>query len=179
MAALEKNNLLKNTVVFVFADHGEAFYQHSGNYLHSLFVYEENVHVPFAILNPQIFSKGIRYDGISRMVDIAPTALDILGIKPPKHYQGISLLSAHREQYALLHAQWADDIIGIIDGQTKYTYRVNDSFEELFNIKEDPYEKNNLANEDRTTANKYRSLVLKGRHASQNFYRAVYKGNLK
>ncbi|HRP70470.1 MAG TPA: LTA synthase family protein, partial [Turneriella sp.] len=172
--AMEKNHLLKNTVLFIFGDHGEAFYQHAGNYLHSLFVYEENVRVPFVILNPVLFPQKIHYDGISRMIDIAPTALDIVGVKAPKHYQGLSLLSTHRQQYALLHTQWADDMMGIVDGNNKYIYRFADGFEELYNLSNDPTEKNNLATHERRLVDQYRSLVLNGRKASQEFYRALH-----
>lgn len=175
MAELERNQLLKNTVVFIFGDHGEAFYQHPGNYLHSLYVYEENVRVPFVIVNPTIFPKKIRYEGISRMIDIAPTALDIAGIKPPKHYQGVSLLSTHPQQMAFFHAQWADDIIGVVDGNTKYILRVDDGFEELFNLETDPGEKNNLAATSPGIAKKYKELLLESRQHSRSFYSAVAK----
>ena len=78
---LEKNGLMENTLVFLIADHGEAFYQHRMNYNHPLFIYEENVHVPFMIYNKSIFSEPFYYDGISRHIDILPTLLDILQIK--------------------------------------------------------------------------------------------------
>ena len=175
MAELERSHLAKNTVVFIFGDHGEAFYQHPGNYLHSLYVYEENVRVPFVIVNPTLFPKQVRYAGVSRMIDIAPTALDIAGIKPPAHYQGVSLLSSHAQQMALLHAQWADDIIGVVDGNMKYIYRVDDGAEELFNLAHDPQEKLNTAKANPAIAEKYRKIVLEGRQHARSFYSAVNK----
>ena len=48
--AFEEAGLADDTIFIVFADHGEAFGQHRGNYNHPFFVYEENVHVPFLIL---------------------------------------------------------------------------------------------------------------------------------
>jgi arylsulfatase A-like enzyme len=173
MAELERNHLAKNTVVFIFGDHGEAFYQHPGNYLHSLYVYEENVRVPFVIVNPGLFPSKIRYEGISRMIDIAPTVLDIAGIKPPRHYQGVSLLSAHPQQMALFHAQWADDIVGVVDGHVKYIYRFDDGFEELFDLRADPEEKINTASTSPRLAEKYRKLLLDSRQHSRSFYSAV------
>lgn len=175
MAELERHHLAKNTVVFIFGDHGEAFYQHPGNYLHSLYVYEENVRVPFVIVNPALFPKQVRYAGVSRMIDIAPTALDIAGIKPPAHYQGVSLLSSHAQQMALFHAQWADDIIGVVDGNMKYIYRVDDGAQELFNLAHDPNEKNNIVQANPGEAEKYRKIVLEGRQHARNFYSAVNK----
>ncbi len=173
MAELERNHLAKNTVVFIFGDHGEAFYQHPGNYLHSLYVYEENVRVPFVIVNPGLFPNKIRYEGVSRMIDIAPTVLDIAGIKAPKHYQGVSLLSAHPQQMALFHAQWADDIVGVVDGHLKYIYRIDDGFEELFDLAKDPDEKNNTASVTPHIAQKYRKILLDSRQHSRSFYSAV------
>lgn len=173
MAELERSGLAKNTVVFIFGDHGEAFYQHPGNYLHSLYVYEENVRVPFVIVNPTLFPQQIKYEGVSRMIDIAPTLLDIAGVKPPKHYQGVSLLSAHPQQMALFHAQWADDIVGVVDGNTKYIYRFDDGFEELFNLATDPEEKTNTAAMQPQVAAKYRKILLDSRQHSRSFYSTV------
>jgi arylsulfatase A-like enzyme len=48
---------LDDTLLCIFADHGEAFYQHAGNYLHALQLYEENVAIPFIIYNRKLFAE--------------------------------------------------------------------------------------------------------------------------
>jgi len=49
---LRARGLEKNTVWVIYGDHGEAFHQHPGNYGHTFFLYDENVHVPFLIAAP-------------------------------------------------------------------------------------------------------------------------------
>ena len=43
---LRARGLEQNTVWVIYGDHGEAFHQHEGNYGHTFFLYDENVHVP-------------------------------------------------------------------------------------------------------------------------------------
>ena len=109
---LEKAHCLDNTLIFLFADHGEAFYQHPMNYNHPLFLYNENVHVPFLIFSTELFDEPVYYDGYTRHIDILPTVLDILGLPSRPEQEGVSVLSDHVEQLALLHTSWKDDYMG-------------------------------------------------------------------
>jgi hypothetical protein len=42
--------LMDRTVWLIMGDHGEAFHEHPGNFAHSLFVWEENVHIPVVVV---------------------------------------------------------------------------------------------------------------------------------
>lgn len=170
---LERNNLMDDTLLFLFADHGEAFYQHKMNYNHPLFLYNENVHVPFLIYNKKIFPSAEYFDGVTRHIDILPTILDILGIPRTPEQEGVSVLSSHREQMALLHTSWKDDFMGIADQQWKYILRTEDGIEELYNIREDPEERNNIAVQNPAVADRYRSFVLKARSHKDEYYRRI------
>ena len=157
---LEKRGLMENTLLFIFADHGEAFFQHSGNYLHALYIYEENVHVPFIIYNKELFPERYDYPGISRHIDIVPTVLDALGISSDAEYEGISLLSAHKQQLAHFHTQWTKDFIGLRDGPWKYILRMTDQREELYNLNKDPGEKKNLAEAGKKLSRLFKKTVI-------------------
>ena len=172
---MEKKKFLSNTLLFLFADHGEAFYQHRMNYNHPLFLYEENTHVPYLIYNKNLFSEEMFFDGISRHIDITPTILDILNIPPMPEQEGISLLSAHRKQLALLHASWKDDLMGIRDGKWKYIIRLKDMTEELYNLEDDINEKKNIASENREITNRYKKYVLKARKYKDEYYKRILK----
>lgn len=141
---LESEGLMENTLLFLFADHGEAFYEHVKNYNHPFFLYEENVHVPLIIYNKKLLSKPVQYRGITRHIDVMPTVLDILRIKTPKEAEGISFMAPHRQQLALLHTHWKDDYMAIRDGQWKYIRDMQHGLEEFYNLKDDPLEKKNL-----------------------------------
>jgi arylsulfatase A-like enzyme len=143
--ALVSASLSDDTLLIVFADHGEAFYQHPGNYLHALFVYEENVRVPFLIHNPRLFPETRHYAGVSSHVDILPTVLDLAGSSSAPDTQGVSLVAAHRARLALLHTDWEEERIGIRDGRYKYIRETGSRREELYDLETDPRERTNLA----------------------------------
>lgn len=170
---LEKKNKLSKSLVFILADHGEAFYQHRRNYNHPFFLYEENVHVPFMIYSPDYIKKPMVYTGVSRHIDIMPTILDITGYRLNTIPEGISLVSRHRQQYAFLHTSWKYDFLGIRDGKWKYIIRTKDGMEELYNLTVDPGEKKNLARKFPTIINTYRSEIRKGRQYKLLYYKKL------
>ncbi len=172
---LEKNGLMKNTLFVLFADHGQAFYQHRENLNHRRFLYEENVHVPFLIYNRDFFRKPVYYGGVSRHLDILPTLLDIVGIKLDTELEGISLFSSHREQSAMLHTSWNHEFFGIRDGRWKYIYRVEDGYEELYNLRRDPRETKNLAPGMGNRVMLFRHLVSRARLYNFKYYKKILR----
>ncbi|HEX6465633.1 MAG TPA: sulfatase, partial [Vicinamibacterales bacterium] len=66
-----ERGLDNRTVWIVFGDHGEAFGQHRGNFGHTFFVYEENVHVPLMIAAPGLLDAQRRISHTVSLVDIA------------------------------------------------------------------------------------------------------------
>lgn len=170
---LKKNNLMHNTLIFVVSDHGEAFYQHRGNYNHPHYIYEENVHVPFVIYSPRFFAEPHSHKGLTSHLDIAPTIYDILGIHPPSTVDGGSILSAHQERMVLLHTFWNEDYIGVRDGPWKYIRRIRDGREQLYNLNQDPQEKQNLIHSKPEIAKRYREAALRGRSHKRNYYKEI------
>lgn len=98
-AALTARGILKNTLVVIVGDHSEAFYQHKGNYIHSLHSYEENLAVPALIYYPAEVAPRI-VTRLTTHADLAPTVLDILHVKhAPREFQGESVLRAENRDY--------------------------------------------------------------------------------
>src|SRR6266571_1574819 len=91
-SGLRDRGLDGNTLYVVFGDHGEAFGQHDGNFGHTFFVYDENVHVPYVIAAPGLIEDKIRIPSAASLIDTAPTILDLLGLDVPEKLQGTSLL---------------------------------------------------------------------------------------
>ena len=174
---LEKKGLMKNTLFFLFADHGEAFFQHPGNYLHALYIYEENVHVPFLIYNKNLFPEKHDYPGISRHIDILPTVLDILGIPLETEHEGISLFSKHKQQFALFKTHWSKEIIGIRDGPWKYIFRISDQKEELYNLDKDPSETKNIIESQKQLPKVFQKSANYARQYGKQYYQALSNRN--
>jgi arylsulfatase A-like enzyme len=83
LKSLERRRLMDRTVFVIVGDHGESLGDH-GERTHGLFVYESVLHVPLLIRAPRGGFHGRRVSGLTRSVDVMPTALELLGL----HYHG-------------------------------------------------------------------------------------------
>ncbi len=72
---------LENTVVVITADNGMPFPYAKAN------LQEYGIHVPLAICGPVIKGKQRKVDDMVSLIDLAPTFLDLAGIK---HFEGIT-----------------------------------------------------------------------------------------
>ncbi|MCR9143068.1 MAG: sulfatase-like hydrolase/transferase [bacterium] len=158
--AFEEAGLADDTIFIVFADHGEAFGQHRGNYNHPFFVYEENVHVPFLIYNPRLFPKSIEYNHVTRHTDILPTVLDMLGLSAfqDERHEGRSLLAGGPPQLATFYTSWRNRLAGVRDENYKYIYNLETGREELYDLRRDPGEYRHVA--DDALIDRYRNYVF-------------------
>jgi arylsulfatase A-like enzyme/Tfp pilus assembly protein PilF len=93
ISALQQRKIYENTAVIIVADHGESLGAH-GEDAHGVFLYDETIHVPLLIKLPQgqPAAKPARVAAKVRLVDIAPTLLEIAAIPVPSQMQGQSLL---------------------------------------------------------------------------------------
>ncbi len=83
---------LDSTLVCVTADHGEGLGDH-GESRHSIFLYDSTMRVPLLLWRPGSVPAG-RIRGIARLLDVAPTLLDLLGLPVPAGMSGRSLVPA-------------------------------------------------------------------------------------
>jgi arylsulfatase A-like enzyme/Flp pilus assembly protein TadD len=94
VGALQQRKIYENTAVIVVADHGESLGAH-GEDTHGVFLYDETIHVPLLIKLPASQAAkppSVRVSAKVRLVDIAPTLLEIAAIPIPSQMQGQSLL---------------------------------------------------------------------------------------
>jgi arylsulfatase A-like enzyme/Tfp pilus assembly protein PilF len=89
---LRQAGRLDHTLVVVTADHGESLGEH-GERTHGVFVYDVTMRVPWLIWTGQP-AAARAFDGLSRLIDLAPTTLDLLGAAAPASFEGRSLLPA-------------------------------------------------------------------------------------
>lgn len=87
---LRELGLEDETLVVLTADHGEAFGEHR-EIGHSYFIYDTTIHVPLIVRLPGRFEAGRRVASQVRLIDVAPTILDLVGALPLPEAQGVSL----------------------------------------------------------------------------------------
>jgi choline-sulfatase len=150
---LEETGLDKNTAVVVVADHGEAWGEHK-RYFHGQDLTEEQLRVPLIIAVPG--RAPVTADDEVALVDVGPTLLDLAGIPIPKVFRGRSLLPridgkplAPRPLFAeLLPATaWPHHQVMMVEGKHKVTHRITDRRWDLHDLKSDPRQQKNLADE--------------------------------
>jgi arylsulfatase A-like enzyme/tetratricopeptide (TPR) repeat protein len=142
--ALTLDDRLRETLVIVVGDHGEMLGEH-GEQTHGFFIYEPAVHVPLLIAGPGAPARTVP-DQV-RIVDVMPTALELLRIPVPKQVQGQSLLPlwrgvrlglvAHSESwYPRYHYGWSE-LRSVDDGRFKY---IRAPRPELYDLETDAHE---------------------------------------
>ncbi len=155
---LERRGLTENTVIIFTSDNGYALGDRglAGKW----FMYEESLRVPLIIFDPRqpAGSRGRREEAMTLNIDFAPTMLDLAGLVPPSGMQGRSLVPflAHprpadwRTRFFYEH-HYAPNILppseGVRTERWAYIRWVNEKppLEELFDLKADPLERDNLA----------------------------------
>ncbi|MEW6744403.1 MAG: sulfatase [Planctomycetota bacterium] len=154
-----------NTLVIVASDHGEEFWEH-GDHNHGGTLYEELLEVPLMMRFPGVFEGGRRVDVPVRLEDVAPTILEVAHVGPPSEWIGISLtnLSTPRDLFATIGYKWFDPNLFGTRAHAVYVenqkfvmappgfYRPNASISsELFDIKDDPGERQNRLKPEETS----------------------------
>lgn len=152
---LEKNDLMESTIVIYMGDNGFSFGEHG--LIDKRHAYEESMRVPLLVYSPSLITPGTTIEQMVQNIDIAPTILDYAGLETPENMDGESFVP-------LLNGKdipWRTKIFyeyfwerpfpqtptmhSIRTDSLKYIryYGVWD-INELYNLKEDPYEANNL-----------------------------------
>ncbi|HXI88863.1 MAG TPA: sulfatase [Blastocatellia bacterium] len=130
---LRERGLEERTLFVIFGDHGEAFGQHEGNFGHSLFLYDENIRVPYLIAAPGLIKEPEHVTRPISLIDTAPTILDLIGSTPPAGYQGLSALEG-QSSMALFYTDYSLSLMGLRDGCWKYIYELESDRSKLFDL---------------------------------------------
>lgn len=83
---LELRGMLKDTLVVIFSDHGDEFYEHGGcDHIHTL--YDELTRVPWIMVGPSIPSIEVRSH--VGTLDMLPTLLTLFDLEADIPFQGV------------------------------------------------------------------------------------------
>lgn len=81
---LESSGRLDDTLVVLTSDHGEGLGSHGYWYDHGTFLYDEELRVPLVLRLPGAAHSGTRVPGQTRLLDLAPTVLELCGAEAPE-----------------------------------------------------------------------------------------------
>jgi arylsulfatase A-like enzyme/tetratricopeptide (TPR) repeat protein len=166
LKGLEERGLLENTLVVLTTDHGEALGEH-GEKSHGYYNYEGTLHIPLVFSWPKEFPQGVIYDNLARHIDLAPTILDILGIegKDGGSFQGESLYpfgQGKSPDFSYLESAMTYIIFGWGGSRgvrsTEWKYIASPQ-EELYDLREDPGEEDNLIDRMPQVADSLREVM--------------------
>lgn len=158
-AELKRLGFDDNTVIIFTGDNG--FYLGEYGLAGKWFPHELSIRVPLIVYDPAApkSRRGLTLDQMALNVDIAPTILQIAGLKPPAQMQGQSLLPLLRSkrpkwrteffyEHPFEHPTIAKSV-ALRTRRHKYARYTDYDYEELYDLKTDPEEINNLAKDPR------------------------------
>ena len=152
---LKENGMDENTLVVYTSDQG--FYMGEHGWFDKRFMYEESLRTPLLMRLPKDYPAKGEITKLVQNIDYAPTFLDLAGVEIPEEMQGKSMRPILLED----EVEWRDGIYyhyyefpnehmvkrhyGIRTDRYKLIHFYNDIDEwELYDLKEDPSEMNNL-----------------------------------
>lgn len=159
LKTLEEVGLADNTLIVWTADHGDAVASHGGHFDKASYMPEEVVRIPLVLKYPNNIPAGQICNKLVSNIDIAPTFLDAAGITFNNPIDGQSLLPLCLRK----NVNWRKDLMCqthghifshlgrlVVTDQYKYIFNDEDK-DELYNLKNDPYELNNIIDENQNS----------------------------
>ncbi len=191
MKELKRLGLYENTMIILMADHGDEFYEH-GDFAHGKTLYQEVLHQLLVIKLPGQLNAGRIIQENVQTIDIFPTFLDLIGESIPSYLSGKSLINfllspsgfelpLHDEIF--VETGYELILKAIIAGHWKLIHKakkwsVNPNEYKLFNLRNDPHEKNDLFLRN-PIASDYLKRRLKSWALSQEKLAKLVKGDVE
>jgi arylsulfatase A-like enzyme len=155
--SLKANNLYENTIIIYTTDHGEHLFEHGLRGKHNM--NEDAVNVPFIVSFPKMFQQNVFNNTNVSFIDLMPTLAELINGKTPETAQGISLVDVlkngkeikDRTVFSEFRGADYNLLLGAKNvpsrmmkkGDFKFIY-THGIINQLYNLKEDPDELNNL-----------------------------------
>lgn len=143
---LKQQGLYENTIIVYAADNGLSIGSHG--LLGKQDLYETSTKVPLIISGPGI-PKNQSRDALLYLFDIYPTLAELCGITTPKNIDGINfnkvLLGQQKETRNALYTAYRNTARAVRNEEWKLIRYPQRDYIQLFNLKNDPLEINNLA----------------------------------
>jgi arylsulfatase len=190
MDELKELGLEKNTIICVVGDNGptfnggtdsEYFNSSRGDRGLKCAVYEGGIRAPLVVRWPAQIAAGSTSDHLSAMWDMLPTFCDAAGVEAPQNIDGISMLPTllgkvqEQKQHEYLYWEDACNKRALRCGDWKMIKYHPSLKVELYNLKDDPQEKNDLSKSNPEMKNKLEKMMDEVRTDSKEFPLATKK----
>ncbi len=158
--ALKEKGIYDNTVIIYTSDHGCHFKTRNFEYKRSC--HDSCVHTPL-VFGGGAIHKGENTDALASLIDLPPTMLELAGIEIPESYSGkiLPVNNIDTDERDCVFIQISESHIGraVRTKEWKYSAKAMGSgwhkpraihyFDDyLYDLRNDPYEKNNLVNNE-------------------------------
>lgn len=150
--ALDESGHRDDTVVLFTSDHG----YHLGDHFlwGKVTLFDIGAKVPFIVRAPGVSKAGATSEAMVELIDVYPTLADLAGLPAPEHLQGASLrpLLGHPDRRGM--KKYAYSVVsrgpklGYALRNQNWRYGKWPDGEELYNLRNDPQEKKNLAQKE-------------------------------
>ena len=141
------------SMVVIHTDHGEEFWEHGG-FEHNHTLYDEVTRALLAFRPRGGLPEGVRLDVPASLLDLAPTVYDLLGVTDGPVMHGRSLVPQLKGEpggdlaargLPVAYLQYRRERWGVVVQDHKYVLHTGSGLEELYDLKRDPGEQNDLA----------------------------------
>jgi len=167
---LKEEDFLENTLLIFLSDHGEPLGEKHGEFHERIvrkarpWLYEELVRIPLIIRHPEGYGAGENINSVVHTCDIMPTILDFMNVKEPAVMDGKSLLPLIKGEKEKLrdfaHLGWFGHSWSIRTSEFSF-HRWKSDPPELYDLKNDLYERNNIIGQEFSVAKQLDSELVK------------------
>jgi arylsulfatase A-like enzyme len=165
---LEARGMMDNTLVIFLSDHGEGLGDH--NHIgHISQVYDSLLHVPLVFSWPGSLPEGMVIEDPVSLIDVFPTVADLLGLASPPDASGVSVTPLLRGEalpprpiIAVTYRpeSYSDKRAIIADGfKFIHSWKDDRTWEELYDVVNDPGELDDLFKTEPETADGMRAKL--------------------
>jgi arylsulfatase A-like enzyme len=145
---LRRRPVFQDSLVILTGDHSFPMGEHH-NFFNEVGCYEESFRTPLLMIWPGKIAAGKRSDLVCSQLDLAPTLLNLLGIRADNHFLGTDIFTLSEDDRRIIPMLQSYDGIYLVSLQWpwKYAKHLRTGQEFFFNLENDPLEMSNLIHE--------------------------------
>lgn len=159
---LKKMGILHKTLIIITSDHGEEFFEH-GVFGHaSEHLYDELIRVPLIIYAPWLGENIVIEDQVE-LLSIAPTIIDVIGLGEIDEFIGKSLIpiiKGEKRGAEAVISESSRNKIAYREPEWKFILDKESKKCEIYNLKQDPKEKKNIAKWKKDKVEEFKQKIL-------------------